>query len=157
MNVGPADPGVSGFMTVLLTAVAVYFSFNQENPFADPYELNGVFDNASNLKPRSPVRVAGIDVGKVTRVEHYGDSGAARVTMEIEKGGLPVHRDAQLKIRPRIFLEGNFFIDLKPGSPSAPELDDGAVVPANQTDAPVQFNDLLAALQSDTRAAPLSP
>ena len=145
------SPVKAAVIALLLTAVAVYFSFNQENPFADPYELSAVFDNASNLKPRSPVRVAGIDVGKVTRVEHYGDSGAARVTMEIEKGGLPVHRDAQLKIRPRIFLEGNFFIDLKPGSPSAPELDDGAVVPANQTDAPVQFNDLLAALQSDTR------
>ena len=146
------SPVKAALIALVALAVVVYFSFNKGNPFADPYELNAVFDDASNLQPRSPVRVAGIEVGKVTRVEHYGDGGAARVTMEIEKGGLPVHRDARLKIRPRIFLEGNFFVDLQPGSPSAPELDDGAVVPANQTDAPVQFNDLLAALQSDTRS-----
>ena len=42
--------------------------------------------------------------------------------MEIDEEGLPIHRDATLKIRPRIFLEGNFFVDLRPGSPSAPEV-----------------------------------
>jgi virulence factor Mce-like protein len=146
------SPITAALIALLLVAIGVYFAFNQANPFANPYELNAVFDNASNLKLRSPVRIAGIEVGKVTGVEHLGDGGAARVTMEIEERGLPVHRDARLKIRPRMFLEGNFFVDLQPGSPSAPVLDDGAVVPANQTDAPVQFNDLLAALQSDTRA-----
>ena len=90
--------------------------------------------------------------GKVTKVEaiENGD-GAARVTMEIEDKGLPLHEDAELKIRPRIFLEGNFFVDLQPGSPSAPELADGETIPMSQTAAPVQFGDLLAALQSDTR------
>ena len=34
--------------------------------------------------------------------------------MEIEDKGLPIHKDATLKIRPRIFLEGNFFVDLSP-------------------------------------------
>ena len=29
-------------------------------------------------------------------------------------------RTRELKIRPRIFLEGNFFVDLKPGTPDAP-------------------------------------
>ena len=38
--------------------------------------------------------------------------------MEIDDKGLPIHKDATLKIRPRIFLEGNFFVDLKPGTPS---------------------------------------
>ena len=71
-----------------------------------------------------------------------------RVTMEIEDKALPLHEDAELKIRPRIFLEGNFFVDLQPGSPTAPELDDGGTIPMTQTAAPVQFGDLLAALQS---------
>ena len=34
-------------------------------------------------------------------------------------------QDALVKIRPRIFLEGNYFLDLDPGSPSAPELASG--------------------------------
>ena len=39
--------------------------------------------------------------------------------------GLPIKEDARLKIRPRIFLEGNWFVDVTPGSPSAPVLDGG--------------------------------
>ncbi len=73
--------------------------------------------------------------------------------MEIKDKGLPIHEDAELKIRPRIFLEGNFFVDLSPGSPSAPEVEDGGEpIPMSQTSAPVQFGDLLAALQTDTRS-----
>ena len=37
------------------------------------------------------------------------------MTMRIDKKGLPIHKDATFKIRPRIFLEGNFFVDVQPG------------------------------------------
>ncbi|MCW2993774.1 MAG: hypothetical protein JWQ18_1269, partial [Conexibacter sp.] len=55
------------------------------------------------------------------------------------------------KVRPRIFLEGNEFVDLQPGTPSAPTIDDGDTIPSTQTAAPVQFDQILTALQSDTR------
>jgi virulence factor Mce-like protein len=142
----------AGMIALILTVVGVYFGFTKANPFADPYEVTAIFDNVNNLKVRSPVRIAGIEVGKVTKVEPVSSGdGAARVTMEIQEKGLPLREDAQLKVRPRIFLEGNFFVDLQPGSPSAPELADGGTIPMSQTSAPVQFGDLLAALQSDTR------
>ena len=142
----------AGVIALVIVLVATYFGFTKANPFANPYELEAVFDTVNNLKTRSPVRVAGIEVGKVTKVEaiEEGD-GAARVTMEIQDKALPIHEDAELKIRPRIFLEGNFFVDLQPGSPTSPELADGGTIPMSQTAAPVQFGDLLAALQSDTR------
>src|SRR4029078_13570987 len=73
------------------------------------------------------------------------------VTMELQDKGLPIKKDAELKIRPRIFLEGNFFVDVVPGSPSGDDLPDGGVIPVTQTAAPVQFGDLLTALQRDTR------
>ncbi len=59
--------------------------------------------------------------------------------------------DASAKIRPRIFLEGNFFVDLAPGSAGAQELDEGATIPASRTTTPVQFDQVLSALKSDTR------
>ena len=37
----------------------------------------------------------------------------------INKDGLPIHADATAKIRARIFLEGNFYVDLSPGTPDA--------------------------------------
>src|ERR1051325_4925270 len=141
-------PWVAGLIFILVVGVFTFEVFTHANPFSHPYELKGTFANATNVRTNSPVRIAGVEVGKVTKVEAAGpDSTAATITMEIQDRGLPIHKDAYLKLRPRIFLEGNFFVDLQPGSPSAPVLDDGAMVPANQTDAPVQFNDLLAALQ----------
>jgi ABC-type transporter Mla subunit MlaD len=71
--------------------------------------------------------------------------------MEIESRGLPIHSDATLKLRPRIFLEGNWFVDLQPGSPSAPTLSSGATIPVAQTSDPVQLDQVLDALNAPTR------
>jgi phospholipid/cholesterol/gamma-HCH transport system substrate-binding protein len=141
----------AGMIAVVLVVAGTFFGFSRWNPFADPYELTAVFESANNLKPRSQVRVAGVNVGKVKKVETIAESGAARVTMELEDAALPIHDDAELKIRPHLFLEGNFFVDVHPGSPSAPELESGGVIPSQQTATPVQFGQILAALQSDTR------
>ena len=140
-----------GVIAIVLACAGTFFGFSRWNPFADPYELTAVFESANNLKSRSQVRVAGVNVGKVTEVETIPESGAARVTMELEDSALPIHEDAELKIRPNLFLEGNFFVDVHPGSPSAPELDSGGIIPSQQTATPVQFGQILAALQSDTR------
>jgi hypothetical protein len=71
--------------------------------------------------------------------------------MELEESALPLHTDATMKLRPRLFLEGNLFIDLQPGSPNAPEADDGHVFPAGQTAVAVQLDQVLTTLQSDVR------
>lgn len=145
----------AGLITVVLLAVGVFFAFTKTNPLAHPYQLKGAFETASNIKPGSPVRIAGVEVGKVKKikaVEAGKTEGAAVVTMELKKSALPIHEDAQIKIRPRVFLEGNFFVDIKPGSPSAKKVGSGHMIPTTQTAAPVQFGEVLAALQSDTRA-----
>ena len=112
--------------------------------------MRAEFAQVSNLAVRSPVRIAGVEVGKVTKVEPR-DGGGARVTMELKPSALPLHEDARLKVRSRIFLEGNFFVDLQPGTPGAPELDEDDVIPPRQTSAPVLLGDVLATLQRDTR------
>ena len=149
-------PFAAGLVAVIVVAVAVFFAFTKANPLASPYELKGAFVTANNLKPNSPVRIAGVEVGKVKTIEAVEEGGngegAAIVTMELKDNALPIHSDAQMKIRPRVFLEGNFFVDIKPGSPSAPTLDSGKTIPTAQTAAPVQFGDVLTALQTDTRA-----
>jgi ABC-type transporter Mla subunit MlaD len=90
-----------------------------------------------------------VDVGTVTKIRREGNTGV--VTMEIGSGGQPIHSDATVKIRPRIFLEGNWFVELQPGSPSASTLHSGATLPITQTADPVQLDQVLDALNSDTR------
>jgi ABC-type transporter Mla subunit MlaD len=56
-----------------------------------------------------------------------------------------------MKIRPRIFLEGNFFVDVRPGTPGSPELNEGGMVPVSRTENPVQFDEVLKILKEDSR------
>jgi virulence factor Mce-like protein len=140
-------------IAVLVIALAVYAAFIHKYPWTNPYELKAVFANANNLAVNSPVREAGVLVGKVTKIETKQGSSASVVTMALDDNGLPIHRDAELKIRPRIFLEGNFFVDLKPGSAEAKTLRSNEAVPISQTYSPVQIDQVLGVLQFSTRAS----
>jgi phospholipid/cholesterol/gamma-HCH transport system substrate-binding protein len=142
----------AGLLAIVLIAIGTYFAFAKNVPFTGPFQLKAVFTNAENVGLRSPVRIAGVDVGKVTKVEPAsGDSNATEVTMELEDKALPIHKDARLKIRPRTFLEGNYFIDLSPGTPEGGKVGDGDTIPMAQTASPVLLPDILAQLTTNTR------
>jgi phospholipid/cholesterol/gamma-HCH transport system substrate-binding protein len=140
-----------GVVALVVTIVGVYLGFTKSIPFRSHYEVKAAFKSANNLRKASPVRIAGVEVGKVTKVERArkGDNGAI-VTMRIQDKGRPLHEDAHFKIRPRIFLEGNFFVDVTPGT-TGKEVADNHTFPVNQTDTPVQLDEILTALQTDTR------
>jgi phospholipid/cholesterol/gamma-HCH transport system substrate-binding protein len=140
----------AGLLFLLLTFCAVWLAFRGV-PWKSDWELRAVVKQATELGPRSPVRIAGVEVGKVKEVE-AGEGGTSVVTLALEDDALPIHEDATVAVRPRIFLEGNFFVDLKPGSPGAPTVGEGHTIPLGQTSAPVQLDQILSTLQHDTRA-----
>jgi phospholipid/cholesterol/gamma-HCH transport system substrate-binding protein len=142
----------AGVLAITTLVLLAYFGFSKANPFANPYELKAMFRDVQNLKTRSPVRMAGVEVGKVTKVEPKDGGGAAEVTMELRNDALPIHDDARAQIRSRIFLEGNFFVELQPGSPSGGELDDGSTLPVTQTATTVTLPEILDVLDSDVRS-----
>jgi ABC-type transporter Mla subunit MlaD len=136
---------------LLIFTVGPYLAFTGHVPFTSyGYELKATFSNGVNIATNSPVRIAGVDIGRVIATERDGD--ATTVTFTVEGKGRPIHDDAFAAIRPRIFLEGNFFIDLSPGSPSAPELDSDATIPVSRTSTWVQIDEVLTALQAPVRA-----
>jgi virulence factor Mce-like protein len=147
----PRDPTVIGVITLVIVVIGTYLGFTKDIPFTTPFQVKATFESANSIRPGSPVRIAGVNVGKVAKVEPKAGSDTSVVTLQVTKQGLPLHEDATAKIRPRIFLEGNFFVDLRPGTPSAPELDDGGVIKVTHTSSPVQLDEVLTALQSDTR------
>jgi ABC-type transporter Mla subunit MlaD len=151
--------GVIGIVAIVVFSYLAYTKF--ANPFANPYTIHAVFSDANGVRPGSPVRIAGVDVGQVTTVGaepgcKSSSSGqtachAAELTMTIQNQGLPIHDDATFAIRPRIFLEGNFFVDVSPGTLSAPTAGDGHTFPIQQGVEPVQLDQVLTSLQSGTR------
>lgn len=144
-----SNPVRFGIVLLLVIVVAVYFGFSKHIPFTHGFRLKAVFSSAQNIAPKSPVRIAGVTIGKVSSVQREGNDGL--VTMELSENGLPIHRDAQLKIRPRLFLEGSWYVELQPGSPSSPTVSSGYTVPITQTAVPVQLDQVLDALNANTR------
>jgi ABC-type transporter Mla subunit MlaD len=148
---GRINPVRAGLIAAMLVIVTTYLAFSKSLPWQDAFELKATFQSVNNIRLDSPVRIAGVEVGKVVKVEHKDGSNYGVVTMEIEENGLPIHEDATLKIRPRLFLEGNFFVDVTAGTPSSPTIDDGHTFPVTQTAYPVQLDQILTSLQEDTR------
>ncbi|HEY1688002.1 MAG TPA: MlaD family protein [Solirubrobacteraceae bacterium] len=145
-----SNPVRFGIGLLIVIAIVVYFGFTKKVPYTHGYRINAVFSSAQDIAPKSPVKTAGVVIGAVTSFKREGK--ASIVTMEISNKGLPIHKDAELKIRPRLFLEGNWYVELRPGTPSSPTLSSGATIPISQTAIPVQIDQVLDALNTDTRA-----
>lgn len=143
-----------GVLAVILIVGASYIGYAKMTKLF-PFEPEGqvvraVFENSATLRETSPVRIAGVTVGEVTSVEAIGEN--SEVTFTLSPEGQPIHEDATAEIRPRLFLEGNFFIDLEPGSPSAAELPDDGTIPVTQTAVAVQLDQVLSVLDTPARA-----
>jgi phospholipid/cholesterol/gamma-HCH transport system substrate-binding protein len=143
----------AGVIAAVVILAACYLVFGGALPFqGSPFQLRATFTVQTELHIGSPVRIAGVNVGTVTGVHRVSDSSQAAVaTMAIQRNGLPIHADATANIRPRLFLEGNYYIDLSPGTPGARVVGSGYTIPAGQTSGPVQLDRVLSALTSTTR------
>jgi phospholipid/cholesterol/gamma-HCH transport system substrate-binding protein len=143
----------AGLILIVGLVIVSYLGFTKAIPFRHHWSIKADFNTAPNVRVGSFVRTAGVNVGKVTAAEPLGNGKqGVRVTLRIDEAGRPIHKDATIQLRPNIFLEGNTFIDLRPGTPTAPILGDGELIPATHTSTPVQIDQVLTALQSDVRA-----
>ena len=109
----PLNPGAP--VALLIITVATWLAFTKELPWHDPFQFHATFQTSNDVRLDSPVRIAGVNVGEVVKVERMdGDSTSSRSRWRSRRRALPIHKDATAKIRSRIFLEGNFFVDLRP-------------------------------------------
>ena len=96
---------------------ASYLAFTKHIPFTEP-GLRA--PRHVRERDHAEAAVAGADRGRQRRQGHHRERRRAtwpRSTFTVDDEGLPIHKDATVTIRPRLFLEGNFFLDLRPGSP----------------------------------------
>ncbi len=83
----------------------------------DTYAVQARFDNIGGLKPRAPVRTAGVVVGRVKSISLDPKTFQGVVTLEIEKG-YQFPKDTAAKILTAGLL-GDQYIGLEPGGDDA--------------------------------------
>lgn len=148
---GYAHPFRAGLIAIVAIALLTIFGFTKDNPFKRDFHLSAVVADSAGVKPGSLVRVAGVNVGQVRSVERYDGGRAAKINMDIRSEGLPVHEDARVLVRPRLFLEGNFVLELQPGAPGGKRLEDGDTIPITRTARAVQLDQLFSTFQGPER------
>lgn len=107
------------------------------------------FASAQSLKSGNPVRVAGVTVGSVGEIEQADGERGALVELKLDKTDVPVHQDARAGIYWRTLLGRNLYVELDPGSESAPPL--AGRIPVTNTTTQVELDEVLQPLDGDGR------
>src|ERR671917_884809 len=94
-----ASPVLVGAVTVLVTIVAVFLSYNANSglPFVPTYDLKANLPNAAQLVRGFEVRIGGARVGVISKIEPVRrDDGStyAQVTMKLDKSVEPLPADS---------------------------------------------------------------
>jgi len=121
-----------------------------------PFELKADMTTAQAVTPGQgqTVRVAGVRVGDISSVDL--ENGHAEVTMAIDRKFLPVYKNATILLRPKTGLK-DMFLELDPGTNYDPnsnddEFQNGGTIPVANTAPDTNVDQILAALDGDTRA-----
>ena len=65
-----------GLILIVVISVASFLAYTKSLPWSHEYTIKAVFSTSQNININSPVRIAGVNVGKVTGVDHLSASGS---------------------------------------------------------------------------------
>jgi len=117
----------------------------------DFVDYKAQFTSGQSLTPGQgqTVQIAGVNIGEISNVDLV--DGRAVVTMKIRHKYTPIYKDATALLRPKTGLN-DMVIELTPGTKAAGVAPAGSTIPVSQTLPNVNFDQILASLDADTRS-----
>jgi len=154
--VGMRPPTRAAIVTAVLFALScfgatlfVWKSFGGPVPLAAKgYRFHVLFAQATNLQQNADVRIAGVPVGKVVQVTPRGEITDAQI--QLKSRFAPISSDAHAILRFKTLL-GETFVELSPGSPTAPKLREGGSLSPRNVAPTQQLDQVLSAFDAPTR------
>ncbi|GAB09719.1 Mce family protein [Gordonia araii NBRC 100433] len=131
-------------LTAVLLVIVGYFGFQK----ATTDTVSAYFRSVTGLFPGDPVRVLGVNVGRVVSVEPQSDS--VKVRMRLHKS-VDVPADAKALIVAQSLVSGRF-VQLAPVYTEGPKLSGGDDIPMERTAIPMEWDDLKKQLTRFTEA-----
>ena len=155
-----SSPTMVGAITTLIVIVAVFLAYNASNglPFVPVYRVSVELENAQRLAVNNEVRIGGYRVGIVESVEAVRNEDRqpgepatiAKVDLKLDKTVEPLPADTQVAVRYKSAF-GLKYIELTRGSGEG--LDEGAVIPVEQSSVQTEFDDIAKFFNEPTREA----
>jgi phospholipid/cholesterol/gamma-HCH transport system substrate-binding protein len=141
-------------LAAIALVVALYVTDRQRRRFPweeAPLRLRAEFSTAQAVMPGQgqTVRVSGVRIGDIGEVSLDDGRAVVELVIDPEYEGL-VRTDARALLRPKTGLK-DMFVDLEPGSDTAPAAREGFTIPVSATSPDVNPDEILAELDADTR------
>jgi virulence factor Mce-like protein len=150
-----ANPILIGGVTVLVTIVAVFLSYNANHglPFVPTYKVNVVLPNAAGLIAGNEVRIGGARVGVVRKIDAIArrdGSTAARLELALDDTSNHLSIDSTVKVRPKSSL-GLKYVEITRGSGARTIPAGGTLTVPRGTTRPVDIDDFFNMFDDPTR------
>lgn len=114
---------------LLLAGIVVFLIGKERNLFEKAVIYRGAFENVDGLALDSPVRLGGLQAGKVSKISFAPDLGDKRIIVSMEIGSKfreRIRKDSIARVTSRGVL-GDKAIDVSLGSPDKPIIEDGEI------------------------------
>jgi virulence factor Mce-like protein len=146
--------GMTAFaLSVFGLLVFLWVSFGGSVPLASKsYRLDVGVQEAVTLVEQADVRIAGVTVGKVKKLDLHEPSVRTLVTVELEPRYAPIPRGTRAIVRQKTPL-GESYIELSPGDRDGPELADGDRLEDAQVAETTEFDEVFDSFDGRTRGA----
>jgi virulence factor Mce-like protein len=129
----------------------LWITFGGSSPLKPKgYQVKADFPEATLLAQTGDVRISGVPVGRVVKMER--DGNRTRVTMQIKSRYAPIPSDTRAMLRLKT-LFGETYVELTPGSGSAPKVPDGGLLPDSHIARSVELDEVLKTFEPRTRKA----
>jgi phospholipid/cholesterol/gamma-HCH transport system substrate-binding protein len=145
---------ISGFaLSCIGILIYLWVSFGGSVPLRPTgYEIKVPFTEATQLAQQSDVRISGVSVGKVSRIELSPDNRHAMATLDIDPTYAPLPAGTRAVLRAKTLL-GEAYIELSPGQEGGPKLAEDATLPVAQVAPTVKLDEILRTFDDPTRTA----
>jgi len=131
----------------------LWIAFGGPTPLkAKGYSVKVPFNEAAQLANQSDVRISGVSVGKVQKIELSPGGNRALATLELSDTYGPIPANTKAVLRQKTLL-GETYVELTPGEREGPKLDDGGTLPNGQVSEAVQLDEIFRTFNPETRFA----
>jgi phospholipid/cholesterol/gamma-HCH transport system substrate-binding protein len=119
---------------IALTMLAIFLIGDTRRLWEGKTTYRAAFQDVAGLKPGAPVRMGGLDVGSVTNLGHGESLRDTRifVRMSISKQEITRIRSDSIAQVVNKGLLGDKMVELSVGSPQAPPLEPGSLIPSEE-------------------------
>jgi virulence factor Mce-like protein len=114
------------------------------------YRFETSFAEATQLAQEADVRISGVNVGRVKKLD-LGD-GRTDVEIELKDEYAPIPQDSRAILRQKTLL-GETYVELTPGTKSAPDIPEGGRLETTQIASTVELDEIFRAFDKETREA----